>query len=420
MNNSLIIGTVVLLAIVFLIGSHCTLKEGATGTPTNNPCPPHFPYASEYPKKGSGEWYCYTEKDGGGGVCSYGGTSPTPDGKGEWNSNQPPCPASKSAAPSAPSSSSTFVPVPLSKFFGGSNETLTSCSDFQTPAKVGPYKGGTDSSHMSLSCQAGYSGKDCSQAGYNSFAKSACQAGAAGRPKTTTSSVGATSGSSGTAPECKTITKENVKGCAAKANANNRLAAVKQLELDECIKLGASWKSAVTGHYQDPACCNPKTSTCCCLGDNCTGIDKCAFPGSKAKPDLPAPITGKKLAQICQGAPFPPKKGMTLAQRQAALLKTNENLMTLSNKIYACIEKIYASRVKLGTYSAAQRQNMSNQLEQYEKIRKKLLQEQKEQSSLQAMLTDKELQTSSTSMHYMVWLILAISGGVIALTQLSR
>ncbi len=254
MNNSLIIGTVVLLAIVFLIGSHCTLKEGATGAPTNNPCPPHFPYASEYPKKGSGEWYCYTEKDGGGGVCSYGGTGPTPDGKGEWNSNQPPCPASKSATPSAPASSSTFVPVPLSKFFGGSNETLTSCSDFQTPAKVGPYKGGTDSSHMYLSCQAGYSGKDCSQAGYNSFAKSACQAGAAGRPKTTKTSVGGTSVSSGTVPECKAITKDNAKKCAALASAKNRLAAVKQLELDECIKLGESWKSAVSGHYQDPAC----------------------------------------------------------------------------------------------------------------------------------------------------------------------
>ena len=31
MNNSLIIGTVVILAIVFLIGSDCTFKEGATG-----------------------------------------------------------------------------------------------------------------------------------------------------------------------------------------------------------------------------------------------------------------------------------------------------------------------------------------------------------------------------------------------------
>ena len=337
MNNSLIIGTVVLLAIVFLIGSHCTLKEGATGTPTNNPCPQHFPYASEYPKKGSGEWYCYTEKDGGGGVCSYGGTSPTPDGKGEWNSNQPPCPASKSATPSAPSSS-----------------------------------------------------------------------------------IGTPSASSGTVAECKSITNDNAEKCAALASSKNRLAAVKKLELDECVKLGPSWTSAVTGHYEGPACSNPKTGTSCCLGDNCAGLKKCALPGVKSKPDLPPPITGKELVQVCKGAPFPAQKGLSLAQRQTSLLNTNKKLMDLSNKIYACIEKVYAKRINLGTYSTEQQQNMSKQLAQYENVRKELLQHQRDQSSLQAMLTDKKLQTSSTAMHYTLWLILAISGAVIAIRQLSR
>ena len=94
--------------------------------------------------------------------------------------------------------------------------------------------------------------------------------------------------------------------------------------------------------------------------------------------------------------------------------------MDLSNQIYACIEKIYAKRINLGTYSTEQQQNMSKQLARYEKVRQELLQHQKEQSSLQAMLTDKKLQTSSTAMHYTLWFILAISGAVIAIRQLSR
>ena len=85
-------------------------------------------------------------------------------------------------------------------------------------------------------------------------------------------------------------------------------------------------------------------------------------------------------------------------------------------KLNNCI----VTRASIGKYSSQQRGDFQKQLTQYDKIRSELQQKQYKQLSLNAMLNDKRLQTSSTSMHYSVWLLLAISGIVVAMTQLSR
>jgi hypothetical protein len=373
MNNSLIIGTVVILAIVFLIGSDCTFKEGATGGAGPS---------DEEKKKCAAAANALCTKNGCRGV----------DTRDAWRNGKYDNDASLPSGCFVQTNDSAAIVTQgkeKATYWVGINANKTrGPKDNINPKAV-------DGDYLHVPPLAPTA------------------------PSAPSSSIGTPSASSG-GVECKTITNTNAEKCAAMASTNNQLAAVKKLELDECVKLGPSWTSAVTGHYEGPACSNPKTGTSCCLGNDCAGIKKCVLPTLPTKPNLPPPITGKELVQVCKGAPFPAQKGLSLAQRQASLLNTNKKLMDLSNKIYSCIEKVYAKRVKLGTYSTKQRQNMNQQLAQYEKVRKELLKHQTEQTSLQAMLTDKELQTSSTSMHYMVWFILAISGAVIALRQLSR
>ena len=52
-------------------------------------CPQTYPFALDY--QNTGNWYCYKTLNTDGEVCSYGGTSPTPTGRGKWNQNKPAC-----------------------------------------------------------------------------------------------------------------------------------------------------------------------------------------------------------------------------------------------------------------------------------------------------------------------------------------
>ena len=76
--------------------NHCQkpITQKSLPIENSNPCPSKFPYALEYPRKGSGKWFCYQLKNGntsGGGVCSYDGKKSTINGKGQWVQNQKPC-----------------------------------------------------------------------------------------------------------------------------------------------------------------------------------------------------------------------------------------------------------------------------------------------------------------------------------------
>ena len=68
------------------------LKVSGKLTVESTACPSSHPNALEYPKTGSGNWFCYDGTQiAGSQVCSYTGSLPTPTGTGSWGTGQGTC-----------------------------------------------------------------------------------------------------------------------------------------------------------------------------------------------------------------------------------------------------------------------------------------------------------------------------------------